>query len=328
MATRHYADHAEEESYFASMTDVFIGLLFIFIIMLMFFATRLQEATEKQKEVNQTLAQATEKQKEVTKKQNDLIEDLTDSESARAELLQNIGSFLQSRGLNVTIIRDEGILRLPEEMLFAKSNWELSAKGVDASKVVKTLADALDQILPCYTSGPRSRTENCPKTKSKIEAIFVEGHADSDAYSPRRKPAGNPSAATATPAPPTGVFSMFRHDTGPAAPAPADSRPSSVLLSAPPKDNLDLSALRATSTFRELMRVKRELSLYLNPTGKPVLSVSGYGEYRPVTPEPGETPEGFKQRNRRIDLRILMASPRSEEAKQIERDLNRVEGAR
>src|SRR5689334_19922261 len=242
MATRHYADHAEEESYFASMTDVFIGLLFIFIIMLMFFATRLQEATEKQKEVNQTLALATERQKEVTKKQNDLIEDLTDSEAARAELLQNIGSFLQSRGLNVTIIKDEGILRLPEEMLFAKSNWELSAKGVDASKVVKTLADALDQILPCYTYGDRSRTENCPKTKSKIEAIFIEGHADSDAYNPRRKPSGSP-AATPAPPPSMGVFSVFRHDASPPAPAPSDSRPSSVLLPAPPKDNLDLSAL-------------------------------------------------------------------------------------
>jgi hypothetical protein len=78
-------------------------------------------------------------------------------------------------------------------------------------------------------------------------------------------------------------------------------------------------------TFRELLRVKRELGLYLNPNGKPVLSVSGYGEYRPVTPEPGETAEGFKQRNRRIDLRILMATPRSEDAKQMQRDLQRFE---
>ena len=328
MATRHYSDHSEEESYFASMTDVFIGLLFIFIIMLMFFAMRFQEATEKQKEVNQTLAAATQRQNEVTEKQNDLIEDLTASEATRSEILQNIGSFLQSRGLNVTIIKDEGILRLPEEMLFAKSNWELSAKGVDASRVVKSLAEALDQVLPCYTVGPRSREENCPRTKSKIEAIFIEGHADADAYNPRRKPATNPAQAIANPPAPAGAFSVFRRDIVPAPPASTDNRPSAALLSAPPRDNLDLSALRATSTFRELMRVKRELSLYLNPAGKPVLSVSGYGEYRPVTPEPGETAESFKQRNRRIDLRILMASPRSEDAKRIERDLNHVEEAR
>ncbi|WFU42744.1 hypothetical protein QA640_09915 [Bradyrhizobium sp. CB82] len=310
------------------MTDVFIGLLFIFIIMLMFFAMRFQEATEKQKEVNQTLADATQRRNEATKKQNDLIEDLTASEATRAEVLQNIGSFLQSRGLNVTIIRDEGILRLPEEMLFAKSNWELSARGVDASRVLKNLAEALDQVLPCYTLGSRSRTDNCPKTKSKIEAIFIEGHADADAYNPRRKPPINPGPATANAPPPSGVLSMFRRDTAPTPPTSPDNRPSTALISGPPKDNLDLSALRATSTFRELMRVKRELSLYLNPNGKPVLSVSGYGEYRPVTPESGENAESLKQRNRRIDLRILMASPRSEDAKQIEHDLNSTEDVR
>jgi chemotaxis protein MotB len=122
------------------------------------------------------------------------------------------------------------------------------------------------------------------------------------------------------------VFSIFRRDNPPSSPSSQpDNRLSSVTASGPPKDNLDLSALRATSTFRELLRVKRELGLYLNPNGKPVLSVSGYGEYRPVTPEPGETAESFKQRNRRIDLRILMATPRSEDAKQMQRDLQRLE---
>ena len=323
MASHHYADHAvDEESYFISMTDVFIGLLFIFIIMLMFFAMRFQEATVKQKEETQKQEVATQKQDEVTQKQNALIEDLTNSEATRVEVLQNIGSFLQSRGLNVTIIRDEGILRLPEEMLFAKANWELGARGVDASKTLKALGEALDQVLPCYTFGSRSRQDNCPKTKAKIEAIFIEGHADTDIYSRRARPAVAPNG------PPQGEggFSLFRRDqSSPSPPAQVDNRPASVIASGPPRDNLDLSALRATSTFRELLRVKKELSLYLNPTGQQVLSVSGYGEYRPVSPVVGETPDSFKQRNRRIDLRILMATPRSEDAKQFQRDLQHPE---
>jgi flagellar motor protein MotB len=84
---------------------------------------------------------------------------------------------------------------------------------------------------------------------------------------------------------------------------------------------LDLSALRATSTFRELLRVKQELSQYLNPSSTPVLSVSGYGQYRPVAPEYGESAEQYKQRNRRIDLRILMSTPKSEDAKQMQLEL-------
>ena len=246
------------------------------------------------------------------------------SEKTRVEVLQNIGNFLQSRGLNVIIIKDEGILRLPEEMLFAKSNWELSARGVDASKTLKTLGDALDQVLPCYTLGPRSRQDNCPKTKAKIEAIFIEGHADTDIYQRRRSKPITPPTGLSTEG--GSVFSIFRRDNPTSSPSSQpDNRAPSVTLSAPPKDNLDLSALRATSTFRELLRVKRELGLYLNPNGKPVLSVSGYGEYRPVASEPGETADSVKQRSRRIDLRILMATPKSEDAKQMQRDLQRLE---
>jgi outer membrane protein OmpA-like peptidoglycan-associated protein len=315
MATRHYTDQAaEEESYFISMTDVFIGLLFVFIIMLMFFAMRFQEATERQKDETRKQEIATQRQDEVTQKQGALIEDLTDAEATRAAVLQNIGDFLQSRGLNVTIIRDEGILRLPEEMLFAKANWELGARGVDASRTLRTLGDALDQVLPCYTLGTRSRQDNCPKTKAKIEAIFIEGHADADALVRRVRPA----ASSDQPKGETG-FSLFRRTPSP--PSPPTSQADNRASSGPPKDNLDLSALRATSAYRELLRVKKELSLYLNPTGEQVLSVSGYGEYRPVAPLVGETVENFKQRNRRIDLRILMAAPRSEDARQFQRDL-------
>jgi hypothetical protein len=179
------------------------------------------------------------------------------------------------------------------------------------------LADALDQVLPCYTLGTRSRQENCPKTKAKIEAIFIEGHADSDAYNPRTGAAAPP----VNPPSEEGVLGFLTRRTTPPTPTPTTP----VRRPGPPKDNLDLSTLRATSTFRELMRVKQELGLYLNPNNKPVLSVSGYGEYRQVKREPNETDEAYKQRNRRIDLRILMATPRSEDAKQMQQDLQRLE---
>ena len=53
---------SEEESYFVSMTDMMVGLLFLFIIMLMNFAFRLQETTE----------------------------DLTSANEVRSEILQDI----------------------------------------------------------------------------------------------------------------------------------------------------------------------------------------------------------------------------------------------
>jgi chemotaxis protein MotB len=97
MAIRPRTVHSgeEEESYFMSMTDVVIGLLFIFIIMLMFFAMRFQEASHKQEEVTQKQEEVTQKQEEVTQKQNELIDDLTDAEATRSSILEEIGSLLQ-----------------------------------------------------------------------------------------------------------------------------------------------------------------------------------------------------------------------------------------
>src|SRR5436305_8118886 len=129
MATQHHTVHAEdEESYFVSMTDVVIGLLFIFIIMLMFFAMRFQQATQTQTEETKKQSEVTETLSEVTKKQNELIDDLTDAETARREILERLGSALQREGINVTIVRDEGILRLPEDILFERSSWEIKAR--------------------------------------------------------------------------------------------------------------------------------------------------------------------------------------------------------
>jgi chemotaxis protein MotB len=309
MATRNYIAHSEdEESYFVSMTDVVIGLLFIFIIMLMFFAMRFQEATQDQKKV--------------TEKQNELIDDLADAEKARGDLLDKIGKSLKDKGINVIVIKDEGILRIPEEILFETSKWELNAKGVEA---VRTVAKALDTVLPCYTTGPRSNTVDCPATKAKVEAIFIEGHADASPFIPRQRRAqstmpNSPSVQAAQ-----GGLLLAR----PSLPQPATSEqrrpPSLGLPREVPKDNLDLSALRATTTFRELLKVQPTLSEYRSPTSNPVLSVSGYGEHRLVAREEGESNERYNQRNRRIDLRVLMATPKSEAVKQMQRDLQQSE---
>src|SRR5580700_12202952 len=62
----------------------------------------------------------------------------------------------------------------------------------------------LDQVLPCYTGGGRSKSDRCPNTKAKIEAIFIEGHADADPFHPatvveqRRSPPGHDSNGTFT----------------------------------------------------------------------------------------------------------------------------------
>jgi flagellar motor protein MotB len=70
-------------------------------------------------------------------------------------------------------------------------------------------------------------------------------------------------------------------------------------------DNWDLSTARALATYRELMAAEPALS---GQNARPLFSVAGYGPDRPIAP--GDS-EQDKARNRRIDLRVVMATPAS-----------------
>jgi flagellar motor protein MotB len=248
MATRLRRHVEEEESYFISMTDLMVGLLFIFIIMLMFFALQYREAERQRK---------------------DVTEHLVNSEQVRDEILEDLQHRLRDRGINVQIVKDQGVLRLPEAILFDKGKADVNQRGGEA---IAAVADALTAVLPCYTVGG-STYESCPPQRATIESIYIEGHTDVDRLSPR----------------------------------------------AGMKDNIDLSAIRATNTFRLLIEKNQRLLQFENKSFFPVLSVSGYGEYRPVQAD--QSTEAQKSANRRIDLRILMTTPRSEDAQRFEADL-------
>ena len=71
-----------------------------------------------------------------------------------------------------------------------------------------------------------------------------------------------------------------------------------------PENNLRLSLSRGAATYLEAQGHRPGLLDYLNLAEQPVLSVSGYGESRPIAPNDSEG----RGLNRRIDLRLIMAS--------------------
>jgi len=141
----------EEENYFVSMTDMMVGLIFIFVIMLMYFALQLRQTTD----------------------------DLTSADETRTQILQEVQRSLQASGINVKIDTENGILRLPEAILFASGRWQLSPEGVP---IIEKVADALWTILPCFSEvqdGTIRPSASCPPDNThQIEAIFIEGHTD------------------------------------------------------------------------------------------------------------------------------------------------------
>ena len=85
-------------------------------------------------------------------------------------------------------------------------------------------------------------------------------------------------------------------------------------------NNLRLSTDRANATLLVMLDEDRTILAHQNLRGQPVMSVSGYGEMRPI--EPNETTEG-KAANRRIDLRIIMYAPSTvEEVEEVGRRLD------
>jgi flagellar motor protein MotB len=140
------------------MTDLMIGLLFIFIIMLMSFAINFREA--------ETKSQDKQAEHEQT------IRTLTDNQDTLEHILRSIERRLLSRGILVKILPDG--LRLPEDILFDSGSATLTARGRVA---VAALAEALEAILPCHanvTGGWVCQTDR----QGRMEALLIEGHTD------------------------------------------------------------------------------------------------------------------------------------------------------
>jgi len=261
----------QEENYLASLSDLMIGLLFVFIIILMSFALHYRQASWEQTQQNsrltaETAAQRLEKQKlqnetdaQHLEKQRleKILTRLTDNDSVRRDLLKDIEKLLLSKGLRVLIDEQNGILRLPEALLFNSGEADFRPEGVQAMQQV---ASALLEILPCYSVSPADARRQCPpNSEARLEAVLIEGHTDN-------KPIK------------TDQF----------------------------HDNWALAAARSLHTFQALNRYAPILENLKNPHQQALLSVSAYEARRPVANQ--ETEENRRQ-NRRIDLRFLMAAP-------------------
>ncbi|WP_170125411.1 OmpA/MotB family protein [Jannaschia seohaensis] len=90
-------------------------------------------------------------------------------------------------------------------------------------------------------------------------------------------------------------------------------------------NNLRLSTERANATLLVMLDEDRSILEHQNLRGQPVMSVSGYGEMRPI--EKNDTIER-KAANRRIDLRIIMYAPsKVMDVEEVERRLDALRDA-
>lgn len=173
----------EEENYFVSMTDMMVGILFIFIIMLMVFALQFQKQTDMSEtqiqEVLRKVEQVANQLRGLQEKINDELENLDQSQRERTALLNDLERELKAAGLDVQIDRENGVLRLTENAIrFATDKSILNAQ---ASENVKTLASVLARVLPQYTGCLyENGITTCRELPigAAIDTVFIEGHTD------------------------------------------------------------------------------------------------------------------------------------------------------
>jgi flagellar motor protein MotB len=144
------AQNAEETGYLASASDLMIGLLFVFIIMVVMLSQRV-DSIQKGENNNDPLASA----------------------------VLMIGQKFKEAGLNVVIDPQSGVIGLPADALFGFNSAVLND---NAAQTLKKARESLTKILPCYVHSERAaRPLDCPPNEEQVEidTIFIEGHTDS-----------------------------------------------------------------------------------------------------------------------------------------------------
>ncbi|MBB5516166.1 flagellar motor protein MotB [Rubricella aquisinus] len=236
-------EHEEEENYFVSMTDMMVGVLFIFIIMLMVFAMNFREQTDEQERISAERLRILEELEQETERVaqrlehlrgevRDEIDVLATQQGVRNRLLRDIREALEDEGLVVEIDERNGVLRLTEDAVrFGTNSSALSGTN---RRNVGRIGAALATVLPAYTACSQTTpTEGCGRTGSTtVETVFIEGHTD---------------------------------NTG------GDNR------------NWQLSTERAVTTYRAIATDEPLLTNLRNRAGRQIMSVSGYAATRPVT---------------------------------------------
>jgi flagellar motor protein MotB len=279
----------EDDSYLASVSDLMVGMLFVFIIMLMGFALSYRDAEDEAQADRARLtadaARMREERAALAAERDALLAErarlsaaateLLRRDEARADLLGELRAALEGQRVPVSIDAANGVLRLPEALLFDSGAATLRPEG---KRALQALADALVGVAPCLAQPePSGPMPGCAAgAQPLLEAVLIEGHTDE---MPLRG----------------GAFA----------------------------DNWQLAAARAVNTFKALTAYRGELERWRNGRGEALLGVSAYEARRPVV-QGGAAEQ--RRLNRRIDLRFLVAAPVLGDLAALRRDLDAAGG--
>jgi chemotaxis protein MotB len=283
----------EGANYFASMTDLLVGVLFVLIIMVAYLAFQINteervprsifEQVKKERdtlvsEVQALNAEVAALRKEIerlkeeirkAKQVNPLEKYMAQGQAKRDQIVQETVEELKALNIDARIGRANNVITISGANLFASGRSNLDSLA-GAPERVNKLAEVLRDRIGCHALSEGVSIDElkaCNPDFLFVEAVFIEGHTDN-----------------------VRVIKRLRDGS---------------------RNNLELSARRATNTYEQLVTHVPDLKSFKNPTGEQALSVAAYGEQRPMVPniEPED-----REMNRRIDIRFDMHVPRTQQA--------------
>jgi flagellar motor protein MotB len=290
----------EEESAFISMTDMTVGFLFIMMILLAFFVSRVRDA-----EVVPLAdfdAVVSERDSLVKKLDKSRLEVITLNIRIK-ELEAKISNLLA-----VVEEKDREIKKLQSELDQLKQVDPLEAYLAKVAQVRRDVLKSLRDVIRLdFPDLKVELSEQSDALRFQGEGLFASGRAN---LSPQKELIVQRLSLRLDE-----VLPCFT--VGPVSAFSDDCNPGFVMIEAVQIEghtdnvgsdfiNRTLSTGRANNTFFSMTEAAPRVMEHLNLKQQPVLSVAAYGADRPVATNDNAS---GRATNRRIDLRFIMVTP-------------------
>lgn len=319
MSEHGLVDGAESEGYFASVSDLMVGVLFIFLLMLTVFARNFRDDSARLDELI-ARAERAERAAQVEK---------ANAETARAEAERQLAEVERQAARARAREEEAARLRAQNEALRArlqeaadKLRRELADREAARNALLQRLAHRLEarqiqfildpssgvlrlsEAVP-FPTGSSELTETARRTVTVLAEVLAEVLPCFAHGAPRR-------SCEETDMPILEAMLVEGH---------TDRQPFANMTAAESEARNDLlSTARALTVFAQLRQQQRVLDDLRNPSGQPLLGVSGYGQRRPL-PDALTLSEAHLAQNRRIDLRFILSARTSDEIRRLLEDI-------
>jgi flagellar motor protein MotB len=319
MSGRALAEEAESEGYFASVSDLMVGVLFVFLLMLTVFALNFRDDSAR---LDELIARA-------ERAEQAALVERANAEAARAEAERQLAEAERQAARARAQEEEAARLRAQNEALRArlqeaadKLRRELAdreaarnallhrlARGLEARRIqfildprsgVLRLSDAVP-----FPTGGSELTDTARRTVTALGEVLAE-------VLPCFSQGGSRQGCERDDIPILEAMLVEGH---------TDRQPFANLTPVESQARNDLlSTARALTVFAQLRQQQRVLDELRNPSDQPLLGVSGYGQRRPL-PEAMTLSEAHLAQNRRIDLRFILSARTSDEIRRLLEDI-------